>query len=108
MTERTEGLEFSDVVGIRYKCASCHAVGFYTRDQILKFLKNPNLIDSLRCPDCSFLPAEGNLARSGWVSDASVLLDAIHRLAATQSSEPKPSIKLSFEVRSKDLKHHQA
>ena len=97
--ERT--IEFSDVVGIRFKCGACGAVGLFTRDQIVRLLKKSNLMDSLRCPKCKVLPAaELNPAQLEWVSNASVLLDAVHNLAATQSGV-KPIIKLSLAVRSR-------
>jgi len=102
--ERTEGLEFSDVLGIRYECADCGAVGHYTLDSVKKLERLEGigkLVAAIECPTCSALPDEMNLVQLGWVAEASVLLDAVHRLADGQSKEPKPRFKLSFEVRSK-------
>jgi hypothetical protein len=65
------------------------------------------LIDLIRCPLCTGLPAERpvpiQMNHDQWelVHNALVSLLTIHRLAAMQSSEPKPNLKLSFEVRSK-------
>jgi hypothetical protein len=100
--DRTEGLEFSDVVGIRCECANCSE--HYTVDRIEPGL---DMNDLIRCPRCTGLPADRplpvkmNHEQLELVTDALVSLLAIHRLAAKQSSEPKPKFKLSFDVRSK-------
>ncbi len=102
--ERTKGLEFSDVVGIRCECANCGAVEHYTLDRIEHGL---DMNDWIRCPLCTGLPADRpirivmNPEQMELVSDALASLQAIHRLAATQSREPKPKLKLLLEVRSK-------
>jgi hypothetical protein len=101
MTERTEGLEFSNVVGIRCECADCGE--HYTLDcgKVL----DPR--DFIRCPKCTGLPADRpvpvamTLTQWDMVTDALVSLGCARRLAATQSKEPRPKVKLSFEVRSK-------
>lgn len=94
MAERTEPLEFSDIVGIRKECNDCGTVTHYTLSMIAKL----NLIDAVRCPRCLVLPAEMP-SDWGWMGNASVLLDTIQKLAAMQLKEPRPKFKLSFDVR---------
>jgi hypothetical protein len=105
---QTDGLEFSDVVGIRCECANANCPRkHYTVKSHLEPGWDMNLI---RCPYCTGLPAERPLSPSGpprtpgqleLCHDVLALLQAIPKLAATQSQELRPKVKLSLEVRSK-------
>lgn len=97
-------MEFSDVVGIRCECANCGE--HYTVGHI-----KPDLYDLIRCRLCSIglpadrpVPVKINPDQRNLINDALGSLRAIHRLAAMQSREPKPKLKLSFEVRSFEVR----
>ena len=99
--ERTEGLEFSDVVGIRCECQKC------CKHYTIREIRLDLLTNFIRCPLCTGLPADRpvpvalNDDQRKLVDQVVLSLNAVRELAAAQSSEPKPAIKLSLEVRSK-------